>query len=60
LDAVRCGTLKGVSAGNGARQSFGDRNSKVHVTRVATVGRAAKHEGGVAVKAVTSRTAKDP
>jgi hypothetical protein len=60
LDPVRCETLKGVSAGNGARQSSGDRNSKVHATRVATVGRAVKHARGVAAKVATSQTAKDP
>jgi hypothetical protein len=60
MDPVRCETLEGVSAGNGARQPFGDRNSKVHATRVATVGRAAKHVGGVVAKVAASRTVKNP
>jgi hypothetical protein len=39
---------------------FGDRDSKVHAIRVATVGRIVKHAGGVAAKVVTSRTIEDP
>jgi len=57
---VRCETLEGVSAGNGARQPFGDRNSKVHAARVATVGRTVKHVRGVAAKVAASRAVKYP